>query len=171
MGYSLWLKDKRGNICQGKENRYNLGNMLAIGGTKEMSFNITYNYSHYYYEVEGFEDNGIREIYGLTGKESLPLLEKLKSSIEKKYRRNGKWITTKRIKKFPYSKVTGEKISERQLVFEIHNSDLDWREEEIEVNEGDVTDYWQATAKNASNAIQSLIEMAKECPDGVWNGD
>ena len=171
MGYSLWLEDKKGRICRSKVKRHNLGNMVCLDGTTEMEFNITYNYSPYFYEVEGFEDNGIREIYGLTGEQSLPLLEKLKKSIENKYYVNGAWLVTKRKKNVPYNKATGEKLTERQLVFEFHSIDLEWKEEEIEVNEGDITDYWQATAANACCAVSGLIQMARECPEGVWCGD
>lgn len=52
------------------------GGMRAMGGTKELWLNVTYNYSHFYYRPEVFGDGGIRSIYGKTGAESIPMLEK-----------------------------------------------------------------------------------------------
>lgn len=52
------------------------GGMLAMGGTKELWLNVTYNYGHFYYQPEVFGENGIRSIYGKTGAESIPMLEK-----------------------------------------------------------------------------------------------
>ena len=52
------------------------GGMRAMGGTKELWLNITYNYGHFYYRPEVFGEGGIRSIYGKTGAESIPMLEK-----------------------------------------------------------------------------------------------
>lgn len=140
MGYSLWIEDKKsGLIKRGKTKRVDVGNMLCIGGTTSLEYNITYNYGRYYYEVEGFEDNGIREIYGVKAVDSIPLLEKLKKGIENKYKKDGKWITSKTDKG--------------------------------EIDEGDDSDYWKATAINACKAIDGLLNIAKEGGDGIWNGD
>lgn len=49
------------------------GGMYAMYGTSEMWLNVTYNYADILYRVMG--EKGIREIYGLTGAESLPLLQ------------------------------------------------------------------------------------------------
>lgn len=46
------------------------GGMRAMGGTKELWLNVTYNYGHFYYRPEVFGENGIRSIYGKTGAES-----------------------------------------------------------------------------------------------------
>jgi len=48
------------------------GGTYCVGGTTELSLNITYNYSKHFYRLMG--DNGIRAIYGKTGAESLPIL-------------------------------------------------------------------------------------------------
>ena len=45
--------------------------------------NITYNYSHYYHET--YKDKGIRAIYGITGLDSIPMLEKIAENIREKY--------------------------------------------------------------------------------------
>jgi len=48
------------------------GGTYALGGTTEAWLNITYNYSKHYFRL--FGEKGIRTIYGMTGKESIPLL-------------------------------------------------------------------------------------------------
>lgn len=57
------------------------GGMRAMGGTKELWINVTYNYGHFYYRPEVFGDGGIRSIYGKTGAESIPMLEKAISAL------------------------------------------------------------------------------------------
>lgn len=49
------------------------GGTYALGGTTELWLNVTYNYGKYYRRVMGEE--GIRTIYGMTGAESIPILE------------------------------------------------------------------------------------------------
>ena len=49
------------------------GGIYAMGGTKELWLNITYNYAQHYYRV--FGTGGIRSIYGKSGAESIPMLE------------------------------------------------------------------------------------------------
>lgn len=51
------------------------GGTTCVGGTTEMWLNITDNYSKFYREVID-EEKGIRFIYGKTGAESIPILEK-----------------------------------------------------------------------------------------------
>ena len=55
------------------------GGTYAVGGTTEASLNITYNYSKHYYRVLG--DQGLRSIYGLTGADAIPVLEKAASLL------------------------------------------------------------------------------------------
>lgn len=171
MGYSLWLENKSdGLMCERKEPEVDLGNVLCIGGSTLMEFNITYNYAKYYYEVEGFEDKGIRRIYGMTGKESLPYLDMLCMHIRKKYYNRDKQRWKRTIRQREVAIVNGEVLGEGEF--------LDYPEDQVErkkidyiCDEGDTSDYWLSTAHNAFNAIQRLIKMAEECPEGVWNGD
>ena len=51
------------------------GGLRVIGGTAELWLNITWNYGHFYYDLIDAE-NGIRAIYGLSGAESIPVLQK-----------------------------------------------------------------------------------------------
>lgn len=49
------------------------GGTYAVGGTTQAHLNATYNYAEYFRRVLG--DRGIRTIYGMTGAESIPVLE------------------------------------------------------------------------------------------------
>lgn len=55
------------------------GGTYPIGGTTELWLNITYNYSGIFKRVLG--ENGIRSIYGMSGAESIPLLQKAISEL------------------------------------------------------------------------------------------
>ncbi|MEG2252933.1 MAG: hypothetical protein RSC98_07815 [Clostridia bacterium] len=63
------------------------GGTYAIGGTREAWLNITYNYTVHYLIVLG--ERGIRTIYGMTGAESIPVLQaaadKLGDDVTKNY--------------------------------------------------------------------------------------
>lgn len=63
------------------------GGTYAIGGTCDCSLNITYNYAKHYCKVLG--EKGIRIIYGMTGAESIPVLnsaiEQLKDDVAEDY--------------------------------------------------------------------------------------
>jgi hypothetical protein len=50
------------------------GGTYARNGTTEMWLNITYNYAPFYKRPDVFGENGIRTIYGMTGAESIPVL-------------------------------------------------------------------------------------------------
>ena len=52
------------------------GGTYAVGGTRELWLNITYNYGRWYRREEAFGKEGIRTIYGLTGAESIPVLQR-----------------------------------------------------------------------------------------------
>lgn len=55
------------------------GGTYAMGGTTECWLNITYNYAPIFRRVLG--DKGIRTIYGMTGAESIPVLEAAASRL------------------------------------------------------------------------------------------
>lgn len=57
------------------------GGTYAIGGTKDLWLNITYNYGRIYCRSDVLGENGIRTIYGMTGLESIPILEKAASAL------------------------------------------------------------------------------------------
>lgn len=55
---------------------YIQGGIYAVGGTTELWLNVTYNYSKFYYRDDVFGKSGIRTIYGKTGAESIPILQR-----------------------------------------------------------------------------------------------
>ena len=55
------------------------GGTYRLGGTDEAHLNVTYNYSKHFYRIMG--EKGIRAIYGMTGAESIPVLEKAISQL------------------------------------------------------------------------------------------
>jgi hypothetical protein len=79
------------------------GGTYALGGTYEAHLNITYNYGVHYRRIFGDEDaqlstfdklfgggqTGIRKIYGMTGAESIPILQTaadlLKDDVDEDY--------------------------------------------------------------------------------------
>lgn len=67
------------------------GGTYATCGTTELWLNITWNYADYYYQL--FGEKGIRMIYGLSGAESIPVLDaaisQLKDDIDEDY-----WVAT-----------------------------------------------------------------------------
>ena len=52
------------------------GGTYALGGTKELWPNVTYNYGSIFRRPEVLGEEGIRTIYGMTGAESIPVLQK-----------------------------------------------------------------------------------------------
>ncbi|WP_455136358.1 hypothetical protein [Thermophilibacter sp.] len=55
------------------------GGNYCVGGTTEAWLNVTYNYGKFYRRVLG--EDGIRSIYGMTGAESIPVLEEAASKL------------------------------------------------------------------------------------------
>jgi hypothetical protein len=75
MSYDIDLKDPvSGKTLHASSPHQMAGGTYALGGTTELSLNVTYNYSGIFAKVLG--ENGIRTIYGMTGAESIPVLEK-----------------------------------------------------------------------------------------------
>ena len=73
MSYDVKLKDpvsKKTLVLDFPHHMH--GGTYAYGGAREASLNITYNYASHY-KVLG--EKGIREIYGKTGLESIPMLK------------------------------------------------------------------------------------------------
>ena len=55
------------------------GGIYCSGGTDELWLNVTYNYARHFKRVLG--ERGIRTIYGMTGAESIPVLENAASRL------------------------------------------------------------------------------------------
>ena len=77
MSYDITLNDPVTNEpIQIKDVHFMQGGTYQMGGCTELWLNITYNYSEFYYREDVFGEKGIRTIYGMTGLESIPVLEK-----------------------------------------------------------------------------------------------
>ena len=77
MSYDLTLCDPvTKETLKLDEPHFMKGGTYAIGGTKELWLNITYNYWVYYSKPDVFGDGGIRVLKGLSGAESIPILER-----------------------------------------------------------------------------------------------
>lgn len=192
MSYDITLKDRvTGETLCVENNHFITGGTYAVGGTKELWLNITYNYAHYYYEATDGDpkfahdeiscyyadgtkgpietEYGIRGIYGKTGAESIPMLQDMIHRIEGKYRQvDGEWINTIRKKRKCYD-ADGIEIDEYKAI--VNGIPHTFKEYEIGVNEGPNEDYWEPTAGNAIKPLYSLIAFAQMRPDGVWDGD
>lgn len=75
MSYDLTLRDaENGHTLEADDNHDIAGGTYALGGTPQAWLNITYNYSQHFYRV--FGEKGIRTIYGMTGEDSVPVIDK-----------------------------------------------------------------------------------------------
>ena len=88
MSYDISLKDPvTKETIQFDDPHFMTGGTYALGGTTEAWLNITYNYAKWYYKDGVFPDNGedasgIRSIYGLSGADSIPVLQHAISTLE-----------------------------------------------------------------------------------------
>lgn len=73
MSYDIYLADPAtGETMPAAEPHLEIGGTYAVGGTRELWLNVTYNYSVHFTRVLG--PDGIRTIYGMTGAQSIPVL-------------------------------------------------------------------------------------------------
>ena len=175
MSYDIYLKEPvTGQVAK-------VPGHLMIGGTykedyhpetgtftpalnTEAHLNITYNYGRYYSEI--YEERGIEIIHGMSGVDSVPVLENMILFLDEKYKKDGIWITSKRNKRVFYDEY-GNEMNGLQVLL---NKRISVRDElvEYEINEGDTSYYWTPTAANAIRPLYQLIALAKLRPDCVW---
>ena len=76
MSYDIWLEDPitKKELHTDVPHQM-IGGTYKIGGTTELTLNITYNYGKFYYDTID-KEKGIRYIYGMTAADSIPVLEK-----------------------------------------------------------------------------------------------
>lgn len=83
MSYDIALEDRvTGNILEVDTPHQIRGGTYCVGGTRELWLNITYNYSGIFCRKDVFGENGIRTIYGMTGAESIPVLQKAINALK-----------------------------------------------------------------------------------------
>lgn len=93
MSYDIALTCQvTGEILELDEPHQMKGGTYSVGGTQQAKLNITYNYTKHFYRVfldVQFSELGIRSIYGLTGAESIPVLQmaiaKLNDDVDQDY--------------------------------------------------------------------------------------
>lgn len=95
MSYDISLCDPvTHKTLTAESNHFISGGMRALGGTKELWLNVTWNYSDFYYRNDVFGENGIRSIYGKTGAESIPMLENAIAALGDDVDDNDYWHAT-----------------------------------------------------------------------------
>ena len=118
MSYDIKMTDPQTHKTIELPSRHQfVGGTYEVGGTRRAWLNVTYNYSEHYYRV--FGEDGIRTIYGMSGEESIPVIEAGSARL-------------------------GDDVT---------------------------PNYWDGTEGNAKAALRHLVELAKLCPHGIWDGD
>ena len=88
MSYDIYLSDPVTHEPLELEAAHHMrGGTYAMGGTTEAWLNITYNYADWYYRPGVFArtkkaSKGIRAIYGMTGAQSIPILQRAIAKLE-----------------------------------------------------------------------------------------
>ena len=76
MSYDISLKDPVTlETIEISEPHFMRGGTYALGGTTELWLNVTYNYGPIFRRPEVLGEEGIRSIYGMTGADSIPVLQ------------------------------------------------------------------------------------------------
>lgn len=74
MSYDISIIDPETKKTIEVEHKHTIsGGTYALGGTKELWLNITYNYGPFYYQV--FGDLGIESLYGKVARDTIPILK------------------------------------------------------------------------------------------------
>jgi len=93
MSYDLELQDPvTGETLELDSAHHMKGGTYCVGGTTKAKFNITYNYSAFFYKYMG--EKGLREIYGMTGAESIPVLQRAIQQLGDDEATEGYWKAT-----------------------------------------------------------------------------
>lgn len=88
MSYDIYLTDPVTHEPLELEEAHHMrGGTYAMSGTTEAWLNITYNYADWYYRPGVFArtkkaSKGIRTIYGMTGAQSIPILQRAIAKLE-----------------------------------------------------------------------------------------
>lgn len=72
MGYSVYLTDVDGNVLHSDTKHNAKGSVYCVGGTTELTIDVTYNYAPIFVSV--FGKNGLRTLHGKTASETLTTL-------------------------------------------------------------------------------------------------
>lgn len=76
MSYDLYLRDPvTGETLHSLTPHHMTGGTYAIGGTTELWLNITFNYGEFYRKPDVFGEKGIKGLEGISGADSIPMIE------------------------------------------------------------------------------------------------
>lgn len=157
---------------------------LEQAPTEEASINITYNYASYYYEATDGDDRfrvvdedgnvsyGIRGLYGKSASESFVLLRDMIHRIQEKYQNpDGTWKMAERTRTRWFDEA-GREVHDA-FAPRLRGQKLRKETETYLISEGDVSNYWEATALNAMLPLLHMRAMAAlfVLDDCVWDGD
>jgi hypothetical protein len=93
MSYDIRLKDpKTGETATAPEKHSATGGTYVVGGTSNLWLNVTWNYGKHFRRVMG--EKGIRTIYGMSGEESIPVLEEAMEQLDPESRSDDYWEAT-----------------------------------------------------------------------------
>ena len=82
MSYDISLRDPiTQETLEVDEPHFMMGGTYQIGGTTRLWLNVTYNYGQFYRREDVLGEKGIRAIYGMTGADSIPVLEKAAAAL------------------------------------------------------------------------------------------
>lgn len=166
MSWTISIKDKAGRTVIADEKIQLKGSNVAIGGSNYLEMDLTYNYSAYY-KID-FPD-GLEYLNGKDLKEGMSILVTMKNAILREYQVNGKWKTRIHYERYGVNTETFEVKKWVDLPMEKdHHEYIFWHKRE-DIDEGDDTNYWRATAKNAIDGIDELLKMASYAESGKWS--
>lgn len=81
MSYDIYLTDPKTKKTIVFDEKHSIaGGTQELGGTRDAWLNVTYNYAPHFYRTLG--ENGIRSIYGKTGKEAELMLRRAAADLK-----------------------------------------------------------------------------------------
>jgi hypothetical protein len=145
----------------------------------EAHLNITYNYAKWYYaafegldcdkyrEFEVGEDGfkGIRSIYGLSGANSIPIIQQAIDRMEDTTWRTDLDVTEETLER-DYQEALAQWDDEPEEIKEKLSKLYIFKPEKRNIN-----NYWVETREHALRPLYQLKAMAQLRPDGYWDGD
>lgn len=171
MSWDIKLKAKKdGEVVRIKRNMKTNSESIKLGFEDEVDFNVTYNFSPYYYEAadndERFEvyegeyrNGGIRALNHKSARESVNMLKDMIERITQKYQRpDGTWINSKRTRLVLYDE-NGKEIADVSTAL-VNGTYARKEQQEYTINEGDASNYWEPTAINAIKVLEQMLFIA-----------
>lgn len=167
MSWDCELVNEKGETLK-LEKKHNLkGGTYAVGGTDDCWLNVTYNYGRYIRECPDFPD-GLDSLQDKVAVDTVQMFDNAIEFLNKKYKKNGRWIVRDREMVYFKNPQTGDLAS----YFDMRPENLGrWKEcKRVEqVSEGQNSNYWLSTAGNVIKALKNLRYLADKKPYGMWH--